>query len=92
MIGGLLAVVWTESIQTVLLLVGAVCITAGGLLSGRRLVGISRTRWPRPHPLAARRRRQSPCNWGTANFLSMLRGAGDPSNLPWYGDPAGLSR
>ena len=30
MIGGLLAVVWTESIQTVLLLVGAVCITVVG--------------------------------------------------------------
>ena len=30
MIGGLLAVVWTESIQTVLLLIGAVCITAVG--------------------------------------------------------------
>ena len=30
MLGGLLAVVWTESIQTVLLLIGAVCITAVG--------------------------------------------------------------
>ena len=29
-IGGLLAVVWTESIQTVLLLLGAVCITVVG--------------------------------------------------------------
>ncbi|HEX7500938.1 MAG TPA: sodium:solute symporter, partial [Polyangia bacterium] len=32
MVGGLLAVVWTESIQTVLLLVGAVCITVVGYL------------------------------------------------------------
>ena len=30
MVGGLLAVVWTESVQTVLLLVGAVCITVVG--------------------------------------------------------------
>ena len=37
MIGGLLAVVWTESIQTVLLLIGAVCITVGGLSLRRRL-------------------------------------------------------
>jgi SSS family solute:Na+ symporter len=31
MVGGLLAVVWTESIQTVLLLVGAVCIRWSGM-------------------------------------------------------------
>ena len=37
MIGGLLAVVWTESIQTVLLLIGAVCITAVGYLPRGRL-------------------------------------------------------
>src|ERR1039458_3560147 len=35
MVGGLLAVVWTESIQTVLLLVGAVCITVMGYLKIR---------------------------------------------------------
>ena len=32
MLGGLLAVVWTESVQTVLLLVGAVVITVAGYL------------------------------------------------------------
>ena len=39
MLGGLLAVVWTESIQTILLLVGAVAITVIGYLQGWRLVG-----------------------------------------------------
>lgn len=30
-VGGLLAVMWTESIQTIILLIGAICITAFGL-------------------------------------------------------------
>ena len=25
------------------------------------------------------------CNWPTGNFLSILRGTGDPSQQPWYG-------
>ena len=46
MIGGLLAVVWTESIQTVLLADRRRLHHGGGLLPRRRLVGIGRTRWP----------------------------------------------
>jgi SSS family solute:Na+ symporter len=63
-VGGLLAVVITESIQTVILLVGAFCITGFGLYH----VG----GW---HGLAAS---VEPVK------LTILRSAGDPSNLPWY--------
>jgi SSS family solute:Na+ symporter len=85
MIGGLLAVVWTESIQTVLLLVGAVCIT----LVGYHYVGgwesMKATLASCPHPLAAAADKDIACNWPTANFLSMLRGPSDPSKQPWLG-------
>ena len=37
MVGGLLAVVWTKSIQTVLLLVGAVVVTIVGYVKDRRM-------------------------------------------------------
>ena len=52
MLGGLLAVVWTESIQTVLLLVGAVCITVvgylnvGGWSALAHTLATIRIRWP----------------------------------------------
>jgi len=82
MIGGLLAVVLTESAQTVLLLVGAVVITIAGFI---RIGG-----WPalvaalqaHPHPMAGTP--GSAVTWPTGNFLSMLRGRGDASGLPWY--------
>jgi len=79
MLGGLLAVVLTESFQTILLIVGAICITAfsywqiGGW---RELVS---TLASRPHPLAG-----SGITWSTGNFLNMLRPDGDASGLPWY--------
>ena len=63
-VGGLLAVVVTESIQTVILLAGAFCITGFGLYH----VG----GW---HGMAAS---VEPVK------LTVLRAAGDPSNLPWY--------
>ena len=91
MIGGLLAVVWTESIQTVLLLVGAVCITAVGYYQSAA-GGMPAAGQLMPHPLAAcGRSPRSAVNWGTGNFLTCPRGD-DPSKQPWYGDPAGLSR
>lgn len=85
MVGGLLAVVWTESIQTVLLLVGAVCITAVGYYHVGGWSEMARTLASSPHPLAGAADPKACCDWSTANFLSMLRGPGDPSKQPWYG-------
>lgn len=85
MIGGLLAVVWTESIQTVLLLIGAVCITAVGYYHVGGWSELTHTLAICPHPLAEAADPKICCNWSTANFLSILRSAGDPSKQPWYG-------
>ena len=53
MLGGLLAVVWTESVQTVLLLIGAVVITVTGFMKvggwtalAHTLSPLILTRWP----------------------------------------------
>ena len=52
LIGGLLAVVWTESVQTVLLLIGAVCITAVGYYHVGGWSEMAQTLAAAPHPLA----------------------------------------
>src|SRR6266478_3471197 len=69
MLGGLLAVVWTESVQTVLLLVGAIVITVVGYsrIGGWRELG--HTLATHPHPLATVS--DSNVTWGTGNFLHM---------------------
>ncbi len=67
-IGGLRAVVVTESIQTVVLVAGAVVIT---LAAWNKLGG-----W---QPLTEGLRAT-----GSLNKLSMLRPAGDPDGMPWY--------
>jgi SSS family solute:Na+ symporter len=82
MLGGLLAVVWTESVQTVLLLVGAVVITVVGYLKIGGWTALAQTLTSHPHPLASVAGSQ--VTWGTANFLHMARSASDPSGLPWY--------
>ena len=82
MIGGLLAVVLTESAQTVLLLVGAVAITVVGYLKIGGWTALVATLETHPHPMAGLP--GSTVTWGTGNFLSMLRTAGDASGLPWY--------
>lgn len=82
MYGGLLAVVWTESVQTVLLLVGAVVITAVGYVKAGGWHGMAATLASHPHPLAGVE--GSKITWGTANFLHMQRPPGDPSGLAWY--------
>jgi SSS family solute:Na+ symporter len=82
MVGGLLAVVWTESVQTVLLLVGAVVVTVVGYIKIGGWSELAATLASHPHPLAAVP--GSGVTWGTANFLHMARGAGDPSGLAWY--------
>jgi len=80
MLGGLLAVVWTESIQTVLLLVGAVAITLIGYVKVGGWSVLATTLATYPHPLAG----QEGIPQSTGNFLSMARSAGDASGLPWY--------
>src|SRR5512140_3808153 len=82
MLGGLLAVVWTESVQTVLLLVGAVVITVVGYLKIGGWAELSRTLASHSHPLAGTTGSQ--VTWGTGNFLHMARSSGDPSGLAWY--------
>ncbi len=82
MLGGLLAVVWTESVQTVLLLVGAVVITVVGYLKIGGWSALADTLASHPHPLASVP--DSKVTWGTGNFLHMARTASDPSGLAWY--------
>jgi solute:Na+ symporter, SSS family len=82
MVGGLLAVVWTESIQTILLLIGAVVVTFVGYVKIGGWTELAHTLATKPHPLAAVA--GSKITWGTANFLNMARGKDDPSGLPWY--------
>jgi solute:Na+ symporter, SSS family len=82
MLGGLLAVVWTESVQTVLLLVGAVVITVTGYLKIGGWAELAHTLASNPHPLASVA--GSKVTWGTGNFLNLARGSTDPSGLPWF--------
>jgi solute:Na+ symporter, SSS family len=82
MAGGLLAVVWTESVQTVLLLVGAVVVTVVGYLKIGGWTELAHTLALNPHPLASVA--DNNITWGTGNFLSMARTADDPSGLAWY--------
>ena len=67
-IGGLMAVVVTESIQTVILLLGAVLITAVSYWQVGGYTGITET-------LQAH---------GEMVKLTVLRSADDSANLPWY--------
>jgi len=80
MLGGLLAVVWTESIQTILLLVGAVAITLIGYDKIGGWSELAATLATHAHPLAG----QEGIPSSTGNFLSMARDTGDASGLPWY--------
>jgi SSS family solute:Na+ symporter len=82
MVGGLLAVVWTESVQTVLLLTGAVIITIAGYSKIGGWAGLSHTLTTNAHPLASVA--GSKVTWGTGNFLSLARSSSDPSGLSWY--------
>src|SRR5882762_10078611 len=79
MVGGLLAVVWTESAQTILLLVGAIVITITGYLKIGGWTELSHTLASNPHPLAGVAGSQ--VTWGTGNFLNMARDGKDPSGL-----------
>src|SRR5580658_9706202 len=71
MLGGLLAVVWTGTVQTVLLLSGAVIITIAGYSKIGGWAGLSHTLAANAHPLASVA--GSNVTWGTGNFLSLAR-------------------
>ncbi|MEN9469034.1 MAG: hypothetical protein RL630_767 [Verrucomicrobiota bacterium] len=80
--GGLLAVVWTESVQTILLFLGAVVITVVAFIKVGGWGELAQTLATHPHPLSTVP--GSGVDWGTGNFLSMARSADDPSKLAWY--------
>jgi SSS family solute:Na+ symporter len=82
MFGGLLAVVWTESMQTVLLLVGAVVITVAAYVKIGGWTELAHVLASHPHPLASVA--DSHVTWSTGNFLNVARDGKDPSGLPWY--------
>jgi solute:Na+ symporter, SSS family len=67
-VGGLMAVVLTESLQTIILLAGAIAITAIGYGHVGGWAGLTQT-------LA---------DHGESVKLSILRSGDDPSGLPWY--------
>jgi solute:Na+ symporter, SSS family len=78
--GGLLAVVWTETVQTVLLLLGAAVITASAYLMIGGFEPLRAILESNQHPLAG----QPGIPEETSNFLSILRGPNDSSGMPWY--------
>lgn len=82
MLGGLLAVVWTESVQAILLFAGAVSVTLVGYIKVGGWSKLAHTLATHAHPLAGVA--GSHVNWGTGNFLNMARSASDPSGLAWY--------
>jgi SSS family transporter len=88
-LGGLLAVVWTESVQAILLFAGAVSVTLVGYIKVGGWSMLARTIATPAHPLAGVA--GSNVNWGTGNFLNMARTASDPSGLAWYSILLGYS-
>lgn len=83
-VGGLLAVVWTESLQTILLLVGAVCITVTGYHAVGGWDALSGLLATQPHPLLGQ---EGGPALSTKSFLHMMHAAGDETvvgNVPWY--------
>lgn len=83
-IGGLLAVVWTESIQTVLLLVGAICITVVGYNAVGGWDALTNLLATQPHPLLGK---EGTAELSTKSFLHMMHSANDNTvvaNVPWY--------
>lgn len=87
MIGGLLAVVWTESVQTILLLAGAVCVTVIGYNAVGGWAALQHTLATQPHPLAGLEGVKEGVQLSTRSFLNMAHSSGDTTvigNIPWY--------
>ncbi|HEY4415992.1 MAG TPA: sodium/solute symporter [Verrucomicrobiae bacterium] len=83
-IGGLLAVVWTESVQTILLLTGAICITVVGYHAVGGWDALNHLLATQPHPLLGK---EGGAELSTKSFLSMMHPHGDNSvigSVPWY--------
>ena len=80
-LGGLLAVVWTETLQTILLLVGSLVITVVGYMKVGGWSAMAQALASHPHPLAGVA--DSKITWGTGNFLQF----GAPRGIPrvWLG-------
>ncbi len=87
-VGGLLAVVWTESIQTILLLTGAICITVVGYKAVGGWDQLSNLLATHPHPLAGGGEElRAGVKLSSQSFLHMAHGATDGTvigNIPWY--------
>jgi solute:Na+ symporter, SSS family len=87
-VGGLLAVVWTESIQTILLLVGAICITVMAYFAVGGWESMSTLLATHPHPLAGSAEAlKAGVNLSSSSFLHMAHSANDDTviaNIPWY--------
>ena len=87
-VGGLLAVVWTESIQTVLLLIGAICITVVGYNAVGGWGALAQTLATNPHPLAGSKEAlDAGIALSSKSFLHMAHSGGDQTvigNVPWY--------
>jgi SSS family solute:Na+ symporter len=79
--GGLLAVVWTESVQSVVLFIGAITITCAGLWKVGGWSVLVHTLASNPHPLAGT---AADIPEKTTSFLHIIRHSGDPGGLPWY--------
>jgi len=91
MVGGLLAVVWTESLQTILLLAGAICITVVGYVAVGGWEAMSNLLATQPHPLTGSPEAVAALKNGvelsSKTFLHMGHHAGDNTvigNIPWY--------
>jgi SSS family solute:Na+ symporter len=85
--GGLLAVVWTESIQTILLLAGAISITIIGFNAVGGWASLQQTLATAPHPLAGIEGVKEGIQLSTKSFLNMAHASGDTTvigNIPWY--------
>ena len=76
-IGGLMAVVLTESVQTIVLLVGSICVTVIGFnaVGGWEGMQAALTQLAAESPEMATK---------VKNHLTVVRGHGDPSGLPLY--------
>jgi len=90
-VGGLLAVVWTESIQTILLLVGAICITVVGFRAVGGWDALSQLLTTHPHPLTGTKEGLKALKDGvqlsSTSFLHMAHSGSDKTvigNIPWY--------
>lgn len=83
-VGGLLAVVWTESVQTVLLLAGALCITVVGYNAVGGWDALADLLANKPHPLLGR---EGGPELSSKSFLHMMHPGTDNTvigNVPWY--------